>query len=279
MRRECTIKWAPIDFHRVPRALWRLIKKQLPRQRRGGVGRPPIGHRAVLNGLWYVLWTGCQWKAVHRRWFGVSSSVLHARFQQWQRAGIWARILRAVARYYARQRRIAWTWQALDSKSVAAPLGGAETGPNPTDRAKSGSKIHLWVDARGAPLAVSISGANRHDKWAVAPLLDGLVVRRPTQRQHLCADKGYDYPDVEAIVVAANFIPHIKRRRRRGEPEPAPRESAAPHPARRWVVERTLSWLTKRRSLRTRWCKNPHNWLAFVQFASAHILWRLAISG
>jgi len=51
------------------------------------------------------------------------------------------------------------------------------------------------------------------------------------------------------------------------------------YPARRWVVERTIGWLGKRRSIRTRWCKKPQNWLAFVQLAAAHILLNLAISG
>jgi putative transposase len=50
------------------------------------------------------------------------------------------------------------------------------------------------------------------------------------------------------------------------------------YPARRWVVERTLSWLTKRRSIRTRWSKEVANWLALVQFACAHILFDMRFS-
>jgi transposase len=51
------------------------------------------------------------------------------------------------------------------------------------------------------------------------------------------------------------------------------------YPARRWVVERTLGWLTKRRSIRVRWCKKSQNWLALIQFACAHILFDLAFFG
>jgi transposase len=51
------------------------------------------------------------------------------------------------------------------------------------------------------------------------------------------------------------------------------------YPARRWIVERTISWLVKRRSLRTRWSKKAGNWLALVQFACAHILLNLALFG
>ncbi len=51
------------------------------------------------------------------------------------------------------------------------------------------------------------------------------------------------------------------------------------HPARRWVVERTISWFSKRRGLRTRWAKKSENWLSFVQLACAHILLNLAVLG
>jgi transposase len=235
----------------------------------------------VLNGIWYVLWTGCQWKAVHRSWFGVSSSVLHDRFQVWQRRGLFAELFRVMLRFYARRRRIRWHWQAIDSRSCAAPLGGEATGKNPTDRSKRGSKVHILVDQRGAPLAVDVTGANCHDKWGAAVLVVSLMAKRPTWEQHFCADRGYDYADVHAVVAAAGYRPHIKHRRRRNEPRPAddggPGERS--HPARRWVVERTLSWLAKRRSLKLRWCKKAQNWLALVQFACADILCHLAISG
>ena len=269
-----------VDYFQVPRKLWRILKRELPKQaRQKGRGRPRMEHRPVVNGIWYVLWTGCQWKAVHKDWFGVSSSVLHERFQTWQEEGRWERVMRRMVRFYARERRIGWRWQSLDSKSVPAPLGGAQTGKNPTDRGKSGSKIHLLVDQRGAPLGVLISGANQHDKWYAGPLIFSIILVR-TPHQHLCADKGYDYSDVHAIVSEAGYQEHIKHRRLRGEPpvpELAPEDKT--FPARRWVVKRTLGWLAKRRSIRSRWCKKPENWLAFVHFACASVLHDFTIYG
>ena len=281
MKHDPITKPKHVDYFQVPSKLWRIIKRELPKQPpQEGPGRPRIHNRAVVNGLWYILWTGCQWKAVHRTWFGVSSSVLHERFQTWQHEGRWQRIMRRMVRFYARERGIAWKWQSLDSKSVPAPLGGLATGKNPTDRGKAGSKIHLLVDERGAPLAVYVSGANQHDKWLADELIISIVVKRPTSQQHLCADKGYDYPDVHAFAIAEQYIVHIKHRRRRGEPPETPLPEGAPrHPARRWVVERTLGWLAKRRSLRTRWCKKSENWLAFIMFACATVLHDLAIFG
>jgi transposase len=90
MAKKSSTKPKNVDYFHVPRPLWRRIKKHLPkRPRKRGPGRPPVNNRDVVNGIWYVLWTGCQWKAVHRDWFDVSSNVLHERFQTWQRAGIW----------------------------------------------------------------------------------------------------------------------------------------------------------------------------------------------
>lgn len=283
MPKQSITKPNAVNYFKVPRRLWRIMKKHLPVEPKPSPagGRHRIGNRAVLNGLWYVLWTGCQWKAVHRDWFGASSSVLHERFQSWQQQGVWDQVFRALVKFYRRERHIQWTWQAVDSRSCAAPLGGSATGKNPTDRAKLGAKIHLLVDQRGAPLAIEISGANQHDKWSVASLVVHIAVGRPGSQQHLLADKGYDYADVHDVVERAGYIKHIKHRRRKGEPKtdncPAPGETQ--YPARRWVVERTFAWLVKRRSIRTRWCKKASNWLAFVQFACASILCDMTVFG
>jgi len=283
MAKHNTEKPKNVDYFQVPKPLWKRIKKlfpPVPKKRRRG--RPPVDNRAALNGIWYVLWTGCQWKAIHKDWFGVSSSVLHERFQTWQQNGIFDKIMRLMVKFYNKKRKIKWKWQSIDSKSVPAPLGGSETGKNPTDRSKQGAKLHLLVDQRGMPLAVHITGANDHDKWSADDLIISIVVKRPKKKkQHLCADKGYDYDDVHEFVEQERYIAHIKHRRRRGEPvvEECPIPGEKRYPARRWVVERTLGWLTKRRSLRVRWCKKFANWKALVQFACAHILFNCAFFG
>jgi len=135
------------------------------------------------------LWTGCQWKAIEREWFGVSSSVIHDRFQTWTNEGVFEKVLTAMLRYYGRRRHVRWIWQSIDSRNCPAPLGGKGTGKNPTDRAKMGGKIHILVDQRGAPLSIHVTGANQHDKWAVTALVLSILIKRPTTTQHFCADK------------------------------------------------------------------------------------------
>ena len=161
MSKHTTTKPAAVNYHQVPRNLWRRVKRQLPPEPPPAQpGRPRIANRPVLNGIWYILWTGCQWKAVHRDWFGVSSSVLHERFQTWQELGIWDKVFQTLVKFYRRERRIQWRWQAVDSRSCAAPLGGSQTGKNPTDRANWAPKSTFW----------SINGVRRWPSTSVAPI-------------------------------------------------------------------------------------------------------------
>lgn len=117
-----------------------------------------------------------------------------------------------------------------------------------------------------------IAGANRPDFQLLAATLDAIVVPRPKvtarRRQHLCLDRGYDYTEGWAVVVERNYEPHIKLR---GVIEEVPPEESR-WPARRWVVERTLAWLSKCRAILIRWDKKAVNYLALLQYACA-LLW------
>jgi transposase len=151
---------------------------------------------------------------------------------------------------------------------------GGKTGPNPTDRGKSGVKRSTLTDAAGLPLAVEVAGANRHDMKLTAATLSGIVVKRPRPTreapQGLCLDKGYDYNEVRAIVAAFGFTAHI---RARGEEAQAIKREAG-FKARRWVVERTHSWLNRFRRILVRWEKRADTYLAMLHLACALVVWR-----
>jgi transposase len=83
------------------------------------------------------------------------------RVRDWQHAGVWDLIHFALLDWLARGDQIDWSRAVVDSCSIRAVYGGDQTGPNPTDRAKRGSKRHLICDGRGVPLAVRLTGANR----------------------------------------------------------------------------------------------------------------------
>lgn len=250
--------------------LWERVAPLVPPSpSRAKGGRPRMGDRDAFAAIVYVLRTGIQWNALPRD-LGASSTV-HDRFQEWAAAGFFAALWRAGLAEYDELTGIAWGWQAVDGVTTKAPFGGDATGPNPTDRAKRGTKRSLLTDGAGIPLAVAIDGANRHDMRLLAATLDGVVVARPApgpERQHLCLDAGDDYDAVRAQAAARAYEPHIRSRRA----EQAAKERVPGWRARRWVVERTHAWMNRSRRLLVRWEKKAENYLAFVQLACAQLV-------
>lgn len=124
------------------------------------------------------------------------------------------------------------------------------------------------------PLGLAVDGANRHDMKLVRVTIDSIVVTRPMptveQPQGMCLDKGYDFTEVRDILAEFGFTAHI---RARGEEAQAIKKEAG-FRARRWVVERTHSWLNRFRRLLVRWEKKPENYIAFLHFACALIAFR-----
>jgi transposase len=103
--------------------LWDKIYDLLPDEKpRYTVGRPTIPFRKVVDGILYVLRTGCQWKMLPSE-FG-SGSTCHRRFQQWIQLDIFKRIWIRLLKEYDCKEGIKLTWQSLDSISVKSPLGG-----------------------------------------------------------------------------------------------------------------------------------------------------------
>ena len=133
-------------------------------------------------------------------------------------------------------------------------------------------KRSLLTEASGGPLAVVISGANTHDTKLLAATLDAVIVERPQpteeKPQHLCLDKGYDNPTGRQAAADHGYVAHI---RRTGE-EKLDESHEKRHPARRWVVERTLAWLSKCRAVLVRYDKKAQNYLALIKLACA-LLW------
>ena len=107
----------------IPEDLWTLIEPLLPPDKPPGTnGRPRVPNRTVLNGILYVLRTGCQWKMVPPQ-YG-SGSTCHLRFQTWVRAGVFRRIWRACLKHYDDLQGLDWRFQSMDSATVSAPVKG-----------------------------------------------------------------------------------------------------------------------------------------------------------
>lgn len=126
--------------------LWEAVKEYIPKRERDpgkvykcapGRGRKPMPPRRVLEGILYVLRTGCMWKALPKE-YGASSSI-HQYFQEWSAAGFFEAIWAAGLMKYDELLGIDWEWQSLDGSMKKSPLGQEKVGPNPTDRGKKRS--------------------------------------------------------------------------------------------------------------------------------------------
>lgn len=132
------------------------------------------------------------------------------------------------------------------------------------------------TEASGVPLGLAIEGANRHDCKLVEATLTCLPAGRlrpePTQDepQGLCLDAGYDYDTVRQLVAEFGFTAHI---RSRGE-EARDIKQKAGYKVRRWVVERTHSWMNRFRRILVRWEKKAANYLAMLHLVCAYITYK-----
>ena len=115
-------------------------------------------------------------------------------------------------------------------------------------------------------MAVIVTGANVHDIHGLEELLDAKLIEKPKTaavQSHLCLDAGYISPDTGQIVKNQEMIPHIRPR------QEEKREKQEGKQPRRWVVERTHSWMNRYRRLLVRWEKRGANYLGFIQLACA----------
>ncbi len=126
------------------------------------------------------------------------------------------------------------------------------------------------------PIGLAVEGANRHDMKLVRATIESIVVDRPEPTEDaphgMCLDKGYDYDEVREILAEFGFTAHIKAR---GDEANELKQEAGKR-ARRWVVERSHSWMNRFRRILVRWDKKPENYLAFLHFACALIAFRAA---
>ena len=157
--------------------------------------------------------------------------------------------------------------------SWKGPARGDQVGPNPTDRAKNGTKRGVLTEADGGPVAVALAPANHHDSLVLQDILEAVVVEPPNPftgpTQHLCLDKAFSGAPSDATARVFGYEPHVKQI---GQEKIEPKSGKKKHPARRWVVERTIGWLNRCRGILIRYEKKAENYLAVVQLACA-LLW------
>jgi transposase len=241
--------------------LWQRIEPLLPppRPRRFRYpGRKPLTNRQALTGILFVLKTGSNWNDLPCEMRCGSGSRCRRRLAAWHEAGVWVRLHALLLAELRAADQIDWARASVDSASVRALGGGAETGPNPTDRGKPGSKHHAVVDRHSIPLAATVTAANAPDVTEVLEVVDAIPdvagkPGRPRRRpDELYGDRAYDSQAHREALRDRGIKPKLARRRT---------EHGSGLGTVRWVVERFLGWLHGFRKLRLRtdWALQTHD--------------------
>jgi transposase len=259
---------------RMPIGFYEILNKHFPEQcapgRQGG--RPPIKHFVVLKVIWYVEVTGCRWKDVPHE-MGCCGETARTRLQAWEQEGIWDDIHQELLALLHKHDALDVRTVIIDSTLVRAFGGGDETGPNPVDRARPGTKFTLAVDSHGVPLVIRVAPANKSDHNEIIPtVLDipeigGKPGPRKEHPDDAYADAGYDSEAIRQILRFLGITPHI--RHKTGE--------HGSHLGRvRWVVERTISWIKGLRRMRFRYDRTQTAINACATLAAAMVCFQLA---
>lgn len=243
------------EYMRILDIVWPLIRDVFP-ARKPGAGRPPKPMRQVINTILYVLYTGCQWNAVFEDKGDrlCNGKTAHRYHMIWSRSDFYLKLNRRLLLIFDRFFGLEVNWLALDGCTYKAPLALQAVGKNPTDRAKNGTKRSMLVDEHGLVLSFVHSGANVHDSQLLEPTLVNRMYKRQNSgvsNENLCLDAAYVGDICRETVTRHGYIPHIQPR---GE-EKRILIRTPDYKARRWVVERTNSWMLQFRKLKTRYEK------------------------
>ncbi|MGC4030353.1 MAG: IS5 family transposase [Tepidisphaeraceae bacterium] len=255
----------------VPDGLWEIVEPLLPKHPyTPGVGKPRVSDRVCLTGILFVLKTGIPWEDFPQE-MGCCGMTLWNRFDEWSRAGVWQKLHEVLLAKLNEAGLLDLNLVAVDSSSVRAGRRRKKTGPSPVDRRKSGSKHHVVVDARGTPLATTLTGANRHDVTQLLPLVEAIPrikgrVGRPRHKPGLVlGDRGYDSNPHRATLHDRGIATLIARR---GEPH------GSGLGVLRYVAEQTIALLHQFRRLRTRFDRRADVHESFMSLACSVICWR-----
>src|SRR3954471_20284834 len=233
-------------------ALWERLQPLLPPappRRFRFPGRKPIGYRKILTGILFVLKTGIAWDDLPAELgWGCGKTCRHY-LRAWHQAGVWQQLHALLLAELNGADQIDWERALIDASFAKAPEGGEDTGPNPTDRSKSGSKHHVLTDAQGIPLAATVTAANVNEVTQVFQVLADLppVGGKPGPKrqkpERLQGDRGYDSGPVRQLLRWLGITPVLAARYT---------ENGSGLGVYRWFVERTISWLHSLGRLRRR---------------------------
>lgn len=234
-----------------------------PRSPKGG--RPPVDKRKVIQGIFWILDNGAKWKDLPPE-FG-SKSTVHRWFRKWVENGVFERIMRDAGHFIEERDGFKLYECFIDGTFARARGGGDGIGAT---KAGKGVKIMVMIDARGLPIAVDTMSASPHESKLVQGMFDFMLTEEMPER--LVGDKAYDSDKLDDMLAEYGIemiAPHRQNRR----PENVTQDGRSLRRyKRRWLVERTISWLQNYRRLCIRWEKSTKLFQGFLHFGCALML-------
>lgn len=237
-----------------------------------GCHRPRIPDRVCFQGILIRLVTGCAWVDVEALLDGqVSDTTLRGRRDEWIAAGVFDALIAEALAAYDRIIELDLSEVSLDGSQHKAPCGGEGTGPNPTDRGRSGWKWSIIAGADGIPFGWALDGANRHDMRLLEPTLAAVAQRgllADIETLHL--DRGYDNGVTRRLCDTLGLDDLVCARKR---PRGVTKLKKKPVPlGMRWPIERTNSWLSNFGQLRRNTDRRTHHRHAQLSLAVALLI-------
>lgn len=219
-------------------AQWEVLQLLLPppKWRPGGPGRHPVALRCVLNGIFYVNKTGCQWRMVPPD-FGKWHTI-YGYFRRWRHDGVWTQCMDTL-RHWERQcqgRLSEPSAGCADSQSIKTATQGTDVGFDGHKKIK-GRKRHILVDTLGLIVAVVVTAANVDDRQGLVQLLHCYFASGVKRLRKIWVDGGYDAQWLH------DWVRGLKRTHKidlEVVERPSTGFTVLPQ---RWKVERTLAWL------------------------------------
>jgi transposase len=255
-------------------ALWERVEPLLPpppKRRFRYPGRKPLDDRKILTGILFVLKTGISWDDLPAELGCGCGKTCRHYLRTWHRAGVWRELHALLLAELNGADRIDWGRALIDASFAEAPDRGEDTGPNPTDRGRSGTKHHVLTDARGIPLAATVTAANVNEVTQVFRVLGDLppVGGKPgperRKPRRLQGDRGSDSEPVRRRLRGLGITPILAARGT---------EPGSGLGVFRWFVERTIAWLHSFGRLRRRLDRHTGIQEAFLRLACALICLR-----